>query len=594
MNLLKKIASLFILICISSTGFIRAQSNDEFSTWWENSGYLETPRYDATIEYCKKLADASPLISYHVFGESPQGRDLPFLILDKNGFETIDEVNHSGKLKVLIQACIHAGETEGKDAGMVLFRDIAINHKDLNLDSITILFIPIFNVDGHERFSPYTRINQNGPKEAGWRTTATNLNLNRDFLKADASEMQAWLRLFNEWDPDFFIDCHTTDGADYQYPVTIESDGFNDKKIGDWLAVSFMPELSQRMNNSGYPVFDYVTFREWHNPQSGLVGGIPEPRFSNGYVASRNRMLLLIETHMLKDYKTRVIGTYTALTNTLSILANNKSTVQNLIQKANSFTASADFRKDSCILEYTPDMKDSAMVTFKGYEYSSEISDLTGGKWFRYSNVPKDFLIPMYNKQIPTIKVKLPEAYIIPVEWQEVISKLELHGITYKILDDSVTIPVETYRFSDQQMANYSYEGRQTIEKIGLSEISQFHKYPKGSVLIDMNQPNARLIAFMFEPVSEESFLRWGFFNSIFEEKEYVETYVMEKMAREMIKENPELKVAFDKLKAEDKAFAENSYAQLIWFYRQTPYYDKSVGMYPVGKIVSREVLNRL
>jgi hypothetical protein len=573
---------------------LNGQNTGEYQTWWEQSGFTETPRYDQTIGFCKKLADTSPYIAYQVFGVSPQGRDLPLLILDMDGFTTPEEVNRSGKVKLLIQACVHSGESEGKDAGLVLFRDIAMHHKNLKLDSITLLFIPIFNVDGHERFTPYTRINQNGPEEAGWRTTATNLNLNRDYLKADSPEMQAWLKLYNAWDPDFFIDSHTTDGADYQYPVTVEYDGFNHESLHEWLTVKYAPDLDTMMEKSGFPVFSYVSFRKWHDPRSGLVDHIPGPRFSTGYVTARNRFGLLIETHMLKDYKTRVLGTYHVFENTLNILAQEKSRIKGIIREADKFTASGKFRSGPCVLEYTPSTTDSAMVEFRGIGYTVEKSDLTGGNWYRYNGKPQNFILPLFDKQIPSLTVRLPAAYIVPAEWKEIISRLDWHGIRYEVLEKQAKIPVETYRFTKPLWARDPYEGRQILESVIMDTVSMEMTFAAGSAIVRTSQPNARLIAFMFEPATEESFMKWGFFNTVFEQKEYVETYVMEQMAREMIRKDPGLNDRFNQFKSENPEIASDSYAQLQWFYRQTPYYDQSLGLYPVGKVYHEEILGTL
>jgi hypothetical protein len=577
---------------IAST--LAGQISGEFDTWWEKSGYLETPKYDETNAYCRKLSDASPMIDFQVFGISPQGRALPLLIFDRNGFTTPAEVNQHGKIKVLIQACIHAGESEGKDAGLALFRDIAIANKDLNLDSITILFIPIFNVDGHEKFTAFSRINQNGPKEAGWRTTPVNLNLNRDYLKSDSPEMEAWLKLFNDWDPDFFIDCHTTDGADYQYPVTLDFHGFNNKLLSDWLSGSYMPRLTELMEKVEFPVFNYVSFRVWHDPRSGLVEEIPGPRFSTGYVAARNRFSLLIETHMLKTYKTRVLATYHVLENTLRILATEKSNVRSILHDADQFTSSDKFRDSPCLLHCNPSMTDSVMTGFLGFNYTVEKSELTGGNWYKYSKDPQKFNLPLFNRQVPSLQVQLPVAYIIPVEWQDIIHRLDVQGIRYVRLDNPKTIGVTTYRFTEPVWAREPYEGRQLLESFTSDSVTGDRLFPKGSAVVPTSQPLARLIAFMFEPQTDESFLKWGFFNGIFEEKEYVETYVMEKMAREMINRDPGLKVEFERYKLEHSETSTDSYSLLKWFYRKTPFYDPALGLYPVGKIYSKKTMDLL
>ena len=227
--MLKYIAVLWLVVNLAA---------DDWQTFYEMSGYKATPRYAETVEYCVRLAAVSPQIHYTAFGISPQGRPLPLLILDKEGRKTAEEVRGSDNVVFLIQAGIHSGEIDGKDAGLMLVRDIAVSGRLPHLlDHVTILFIPIFNVDGHERFGAYNRANQNGPEEMGWRVTAQNLNLNRDYLKADTPEMQSWLKLYNRWLPEFFADCHVTDGADYQYVLTykIEQHGILDRRIIRWI-----------------------------------------------------------------------------------------------------------------------------------------------------------------------------------------------------------------------------------------------------------------------------------------------------------------------------------------------------------------------
>ncbi|MEI7662923.1 MAG: M14 family zinc carboxypeptidase, partial [Bacteroidota bacterium] len=250
--------------------------NAEWQTVYERSGTLETSRYQPTIDYCKQLAGASKMITYTTFGKSPQGRDLPMLIVDRDGLTTPEAIHASGRTLLLMEACIHAGECEGKDAGLMLIRDMILGGKaNINpvekesppatklLDNVSILFIPIFNVDGHERFGPFNRINQNGPTEMGWRTNANNLNLNRDFLKADTPEMQAWLQMFNKWMPDFFIDSHTTDGADYQYTLTYDIEKSENQYSGtvNWINEKFIPNMTSRVEKDGYFVAPYINLK---------------------------------------------------------------------------------------------------------------------------------------------------------------------------------------------------------------------------------------------------------------------------------------------------------------------------------------------
>ncbi|HHN47797.1 MAG TPA: hypothetical protein ENN08_02500, partial [Bacteroidales bacterium] len=272
--------SLLAFICVAP--LLHAQE-DAWITHFEKSAFTETTDYVQTIEFCRKLADHSPLVHYTTFGTSPQGRELPLLVVDKDQHFSPAETT---KTILLLQAGIHPGEPDGKDAGLVLIRDMAIHGKHLDLlENITLLFIPIFNVDGYDRFGPYNRINQNGPKEMGWRTTAQNLNLNRDHIKADAPEMRAWLKLFSEWMPHFFIDCHTTNGADYQYALTymLETFGNMDEGLTRWQKDVYEPLVTEKMQAAGFPVFRYVQFRQWHNPRSGLRSGAAPGMLSQGY-----------------------------------------------------------------------------------------------------------------------------------------------------------------------------------------------------------------------------------------------------------------------------------------------------------------------
>ena len=585
---MKQILSL-CLLCIFSIGF---SQNSDWQTYYEKSGFKETPRYKQTVEYCKKLADASPWIKYVSFGVSPQGRELPLLIIDRNGNFTPLKVHKSGNAVLLIEAGIHPGEIDGKDAGLMFIRDIAIYKKYENLlDHVTILFIPIFNVDGHERFSQYNRINQNGPKEMGWRTTAQNLNLNRDFLKADTPEMKAWLKMFNEWLPDFFVDIHATDGADFQYVMTygLETFGNMDDELTAWAELEYLKVMEEDMEKAGYPIFPYVAFRRWHDPKSGLRSMSSTPRLSQGYTAIQNRIGFLIENHMLKDYKTRVSATYEALIITCDILNKEYKKLVMLNKKADEYSAGSEFRSKKFPIDFRAS-NDSIMVDFKGFEYEVERSNLSGGNWFKYSDKPVDFKLPYFNDQEPVVEVDLPEAYIIPPEWIDVIERLELHGIKYSQLDEPVVIPVKTYKFKNVSWRRLPYEGRHPVS-FDYDEIIEEREFPAGSVVIDMNQRTARVIAHILEPKAPDSYLYWGFFDAIFEQKEYAESYVMESLARKMLAEDPELKKEFEQMKTNNPDFANNFWAILNWFYSKTPYWDQKKNVYPVGKIYDREVI---
>ena len=591
---MKNIFFTIILLLLSSTLY---SQEDTWLTFFEKSGGVETSRYEETMNFCTRLSDASSWVTFTSFGKSGQGNSLPLLIVDSQGLKTADEVRKSGKAVLLVEACIHPGECEGKDAGITLIRDIVINKKYPGLlDHLTLLFIPIFNVDGFTRFGPYNRINQNGPKEMGWRVNANNLNLNRDFLKAETPEMQAWLKLFNEWMPDFFIDSHTTDGADYQYVITYQMETFGnmDKGLTDWSKSTFIPQMLGKMDEAGFPLFPYIEFRDWHNPKSGLESGVAPPMLSQGYTSLRNRPGLLIETHMLKPYQQRVSSTYQCILATMEILNEESAKLMSLVKRADDLVASPGFRAIDFPLQFQNDSKDSVMVDFKGFKYEEVVSELTGETWFKYGNEKVTMKLPYFSDNKPSVLTKLPEAYIIPVEWNLVIEKLKLHGVKLFFLKSDVTLTIDTYKISSVKWNPTSYEGHHALNQFEAIPVKDTRVFKTGSAIVDMNQPQARIIAQMLEPKGDGSLLYWGYFDAVLEQKEYGEHYVIEPMAVKMLAETPGLKEEFEAKKKSDPAFAKNPNLILNWFYTKSPYWDNRKDVYPVGKIFEKNFLIKI
>ena len=590
---------IFFIILTLTPLFVQSQEN--WDTYYETSGYLRTPGYAETMDYCRRLDAASSILSMHIFGESARGRDLVYLVADIDGLSDPDSIRAAGRILVMVQACIHPGESEGKDAGMMLLRDLVIPGKGTaalkgTLEHISILFIPVFNADGHERFGPYNRINQNGPEEMGWRVTAANLNLNRDFLKADTPEMQAWLRLFSKWLPEFFIDTHTTDGADYQYPLTylVEIFGNMDENLTRWARQNYIPAMEKMMSDAGFPVFPYVDFRNWHDPRSGLVSEVAPPMLSQGYTALRNRPGLLIETHMLKRYKVRVSATYECLASTIRILSGQAGELRRLEKEADDFVSGPLFRAKPFPLQFQVIENDSIMVPFLGIEYTMRKSAISGGSWFSYDGGPVTMTLPWFSSNQPVVSVTLPAAYIIPVEWQTVVQRLEAHGINLQRLNKDTKVSVAGYRFSNPKWQANPYEGRHPLLQFQAEEFTADRMFPAGSVIVPVSQQAARVIAQMLEPRGNGSLLYWGFFDAVFEQKEYAENYVLEKMAEKMLAEDPELRKEFEAKKASDTLFAKNPQQILYWFYAKSPYYDQNRNIYPVGRIMDPRQLEAI
>jgi hypothetical protein len=577
-----------IVITLLVTQVVLPQITDEWITYFEKSGFTATPGYDMSMEYFQKLADYSPWAEFKSFGISPQGRELKFLIVSKDKAFSLPESKEILKPIVLIINGIHSGEIGGKDASMLLLRDILITkEKEFLIDSVTLLIVPIFNVDGHERMSRYNRINQNGPEEMGWRTTAQNLNLNRDWMKADAPEMRAMLKLYSEWLPDFIIDTHATDGADYQYTVTYSVEKFSNIYSGtaNWLKDKFIPSLENGVKEKGFLVHRYIYLKKW---SEGLDGGIIDwassPRFSTGYAALQNRPCLLIETHMMKPYKERVYSTKAMLETVIEIVNTNATDLIDLNLEADIKSAENLLEQKKHLPVSFEESDKYDLIDLKGYEYYREPSQISDSDKLVYSDVKKEFKVKFYNDIVPIDSVQLPEAYLIPKEWSNLVDVLKTHGIQVSPLEVDTLIEVAKYHFKTVKFDTTSYEGRQRVN-FEYDLIREKRNVPSGTFYISTNQRTIRVIANLFEPKSGDSFIRWGFMNSIFEQKEYFENYVMEKIAEEMLSKDAQLREDFQTKLNEDEEFRNNPEERLNFFYKRSPYYDKNYQVYPLMRI---------
>lgn len=585
-------AAIVVLVLAGPLGWVFAQE-----TPYEISEGKKTPSYEETMQWCQDLADGSSLLQFQSFGISGEGRPLMVMVADLKGkFDPAEHDQRGDRVVALVEACIHAGESCGKDAGMLLLRDLANDAQlaEKQLQNTTLLFVPIFNADGHERSSPYGRINQNGPEEMGWRVTANNQNLNRDFLKSDTPEMRALLGLWGAWDPDFFVDIHSTDGADYQYPLTygLEVRGNMEAGLTAWTK-DYRDAMHVSMEADGYPISPYVSFKNWHDPRSGMTAGVMGPRFSQGYAAIRNRPGLLIETHMLKDYPTRVESTRLMLSHSLNWLTEHGADLRQRIAQADAFTSSKKFRDQRFPLTFSR-TEDSVPFEFLGVHYEKVKSEVTGGDWFRYfSDQPETMELDFFETMEPDLVADLPEAYIVPRQWSVIIDRLKIHGVQLRELTRATELKIRTSKFSDVKWRERPYEGHHPLS-FSVEPLTEVRSFPAGSVVVDMNQPLARVAAHILEPQGPDSMLRWGYLDAIFERVEYVESYVIENMIAEMVKENPELLVELEARKSEDPEFAGNPWAIRYWFYEKTPYFDQRVGVYPVGSLDDRKTVEDL
>ncbi|HEX8287613.1 MAG TPA: M14 family metallopeptidase [Pyrinomonadaceae bacterium] len=562
----------------------------EWQTLAEQTDYRKTWNYADTIRFAQKLDKASEQIIYKSFGKSGEGRDLPLLIVSNDKTFSPEAVRKKGKAVILIQAGIHSGEIDGKDAGFALLRDIAITKTRADLLKNTVLlFVPIYNVDGHELSSPYNRINQNGPEEMGWRATSANLNLNRDYMKADAPETRAFLRLWNEWKPDFFFDLHVTDGADFQYNVTYEYAHFQESSpfVVNWMNEHFDKKIVREVEKEGNLLTNYLEFGG-REVTSGIYTFIATPRFATGYAALRNRPGLLIETHSLKPYRSRVRGTYDVLWKTIEEINESKASLFEANAKADEETIRRGKSFDSSrIFPLRLELTDrSEPFKLKAVEYSLQDSEISGGKKIVYGTEPQEITVKKYDDARISAGVAPPLFYIVPPQWTDAIEVLQAHGIEYEKLEKPLTVEVESYRLTEPKWATAPFEGRLPVTYKAVP-VTETRTFPANSVLIPMNQTAANAAIHLLEPNSGDSFAAWGFFNPIFEQKEYFSDYIMEKIAAEMLARDANLKREFEE-KLKDEKFAKSPRARLNFFYERSPYSDKRIGVYPVGRILKQ------
>lgn len=587
------IASIILASVFPSLTFAQSDAGKIPAAWQtmaEKTNYERTSSYAEALTYAKKLDAASPLIKYETYGKSGEGRDLPLLIAASNNAFTPALARAQGKAVVLVQAGIHAGEIDGKDAGFALLRDIAITKTRTDLlKNVVILFEVIYNVDGHENSNPYMRANQNGPDEMGFRANATNLNLNRDYMKADAPETRAWLGLWNKWSPDVFIDCHVTDGADFQYNVTYEYAHFQEvsPSIKNWMDEHFDGVVVPNVEKEGNLLTHYVEFAG-REVTSGVATFIATPRFATGYTPLRGRAGLLIETHVYKPYKSRVRGTYDTLRYFIEEIGHTKSSLFAANAIADTQTIARGKKYDEQIkFPLTVGVtKNAKQIEFKGLDYKVEDSEISGGKKLVYGTEPKTITIPKYDEGQVEKSVAPPLAYIIPPQYKDVIEVLKLHGLKTTTLPKSRKIAIESYLLTEPKWSQTSFENRVTVTAKQAS-VKEEREFPAGSVIVRLDQPGANVAIHLLEPNGPDSFVYWGFFNSIFEQKEYAEGYVLEKLAPKMLADDPKLKEEFER-RLLDPAFARSPRARLNFFYENSPYYkNQKVGVYPVGRIIA-------
>lgn len=581
-----------------------AKANNPWITPTEKADFVTTPSYMETMNWFQKLVDASPLLSMVSIGKSVEGRDINMIIASSDKIVTAEALKQSDKPLLFVQAGIHSGEIDGKDAGMMLLRDIAFGNKKELLDKVNFLFIPILNVDGHERSSSFNRPNQRGPQNMGWRTNAQNLNLNRDYAKIDTNEIRAVINVMNEYNPLLYMDIHVTDGADYQYDITfggLGRQGYS-KGISNWLATKYKTHADQDLARNGHipgQLLFAVNDRDFTQGNALIMG---EPRFSDAYGDLRHMPSILVENHSLKPFKQRVLGTYVLLESTLKLLATEGKSLKEITEvdkakreaalptkwKVPQMKSAATFEHQSTIKvkENLASLPDSLKLL--GIESRIVKSSVTNADYVEWTGKPVTMTIANYKGTEGVDFVSRPKGYFVPPTCTEVIERLKRHGIQMETLKQPREVNVEMYRIQEAKFQNdggslLPFEGHMQVKGNPIPETRK-QVFAAGSVYISTDQPLGDLAMMLLEPKSSDSFFSWGFFHQIFQRTEYIEAYVLEPTMKKMLDESPELQKEFAEKKENDTKFANNPNAIMTWFYSKTKYYDDRYLLYPVGR----------
>jgi hypothetical protein len=547
----------------------------------EKSGFRETGPYAEAVEFYRRLAAASRFARLEEMGRTSEGRPLYVLIASRERAFTPAAARRAGKPVVLLQNGIHAGENGGKDAAMMLLRDILVTRRlDKLLDSVIVLSIPVFNPDGHERASPWNRINENGPRETGFRVTARRLNLNRDYLKADTPEMRAWLRLYTRWLPDLLIDNHVTDGGDAQYDVTVAAHTEQDiaAPVGGWVKEQLLPELFRRLEALGHMPGFYIEGRAGGGRALAVMTA--SPRYSTGYAAAQNRAALLVETHSLKSFRTRTWSHYDIMREALQRVAETARQLRRASLEADRMQA-AVAPGTPVFLEGEPAGEGEPYV-LRGMKAEQVASPVSGGTVARYTGERLDQDVALVRTLAPKVAPPAPHGYLVPREWGEIIELLALHGVEMIPLPRAVEDEFATLKFSDVRFAPAPFEGRFRVLSFRASPAKVRRAAAAGSVYVPVAQRAGKMAMHLLEPEAPDSALRWGFFLPVFEQKEYFSDFVFEPFAREMLERNPELRTEFEQNLKADPAFAANPRARLQWLYQRSPYAEADKDVYPV------------
>ncbi|TSD64874.1 hypothetical protein FFF34_013325 [Inquilinus sp. KBS0705] len=570
--------TILLLIAIAFTARVNAQLTPfELS---KDKNYTAT--HAEAIAYYKNLAKQQPQMHLFEYGSTDVGKPLTLVVLSRDKVFDPALIKKQNKRVILINNGIHPGEPDGVDGSMMLVRDLL--KKNLLPKDVVLCFIALYNIDGSMNRGT-SRANQNGPRAYGFRGNYRNLDLNRDFIKSDSKNALAFAQILNTWQPEVLLDNHVSDGADYQYVMTlIETQ--KDKQnpvLAAYTDKTLTPDLYKGMKQSGFEMIPYGA-GESGLPDSGIVSFMETPRFSTGYAAQHNIISYMTETHMLKPYDKRVYATYYFMQHLIDICQRDAKVLGDMKKRVDA-EVSAQKTFD---LSWQLDDSKIDTITFKGYAAAYKESDVSGLKRLYYDrSKPYTKTVKFYNTYKASASADKPVAYVIPQAWGKVIDLFKLNRVAMRRLSHDTTLSLQMYYISDYKTGTRPYEGHYVHTGVKLNPVDSKIKFYEGDYVVYVNQPINRYIVETLEPQGVDSFFAWNFFDSMLGQKEYFSDYVFEDKAAELLKADPELRKKLDEEKAKNPQIANSAVGQLNWVYRNSPYFEKTAMRYPIGRLLT-------
>lgn len=554
-------------------------SAQKLYTPYEKGNKNQTTTYHEMLDFYNQLENKYPTIQNLTFGGDDNGEPIQLVVYNPDKNFSFPQKNKS---IILINNGIHPGEPDGIDASMLMLRDYA-EGKLKAPKNVIIASISAYNISGMLNRGSFSRANQNGPEEYGFRGNARNYDLNRDFIKADSKNAQTFQEIFRYLKPDFVIDNHVSNGADYPYLFTYIST--NKERLGGKLAELFhhemQPEILKYLDRKNILHIPYVNIHG-DIPDKGFPAFMDSPRYATGYTTLFNVPGTVVETHMLKPYQDRVKATVAYMLSSIDYVDQNTSKLKTAILKNREEYQPGK----SYPIQWKPDTTSSTQLLFKGYSAKYKASEVSGQQRLYYDrNEPFEKIVNYYNTYKATEYITIPSYYIIPQSEWKTLEHLHRNKIEMKKLHQDSIITVEYYKIDDYKTVQKPYEGHYLHFDTKISTIKEKVKFRKGDYIISTKQEGVKYLLETLEPSAVDSFFNWNFYDAILGQKEHYSAYVFEDTAAELLKKDIVLKNNFERKKKEDSDFAKNGKAQLDWIYQNSPYFETTYQRYPISRI---------